>query len=432
MRIPAALWPRLSRLLDEALNLDGDARGAWLARLDREDAELGTHLRRLLEAHAQPAERDPLHDPPSSLIASALAHRSPALGLAAGHMLGPYRLVEPLGEGGMASVWLAEQTINVRRRVALKIPHTGLEAPEATAARLERECDLLASLEHPHIARLYDAGVAPEGQPFLALEYVAGEPLGAYCDERRLDVPKRLGLFLQVLDAVQYAHAHLVVHRDLKPSNILVSDDGEVQLLDFGIAKLIADDSSPESELTQAAGRLLTPDYASPEQVAGAPLTTATDVYSLGVILYELLTGERPYRLKRESRAALEEAILEAEVTRPSGACHDEGKAQARGLPLAKLQKLLRGDLDKIVLAALKKNPAERYGSVTTFADDIRRHLAHEPVSARPDSIGYRAVKFVRRNRLAVGHATLAVVTHIGGLAGTISQAGRATRRARR
>ena len=428
MKLTDEQWSTLSRLIDEALALSPPEREAWLATLPPAVDGLGATLRDLLARQASGATDDFLKTLPRFAPASLAGARGTPL--CEGAVVGPYRLLRELGRGGMGSVWLAERSDGqLKRPVALKLP---LAVPHVAefAERFARERDILAALAHPHIARLYDAGVAPEGQPFLALEYVAGEPLGAYCDERRLDVPKRLGLFLQVLDAVQYAHAHLVVHRDLKPSNILVSDDGEVQLLDFGIAKLIADDSSPESELTQAAGRLLTPDYASPEQVAGAPLTTATDVYSLGVILYELLTGERPYRLKRESRAALEEAILEAEVTRPSGACHDEGKAQARGLPLAKLQKLLRGDMDKIVLAALKKNPAERYGSVTTFADDIRRHLAHEPVSARPDSIGYRAVKFVRRNRLAVGLATLAVVTLIGGLAGTISQAGRATRQA--
>jgi serine/threonine-protein kinase len=428
MKLTDEQWATLSRLIDEALALSPPEREAWLATLPSAVDGFGATLRDLLARHASGATDDFLKTLPS--FAPAPLAGAGGTPLREGAVVGPYRLLRELGRGGMGSVWLAERTDGqLKRPVALKLPHAG---PQATqfGERFARERDILAALAHPHIARLYDAGVAPDGQSFLALEYVAGEPLGAYCDARRLDVAQRLALFLQVLDAVQYAHAHLVMHRDLKPSNILVSDDGEVELLDFGIAKLIARESAPESALTQAASRLLTPDYASPEQVAGASLTTATDVYSLGVILYELLTGERPYRLKRESRGALEEAILEAAVARPSAACRDEAKAEARRLPIAKLQRLLHGDLDNIVLAALKKNPAERYASVTAFADDIRRYLAHEPVSARPDSIGYRAAKFVRRNRLAVGLATLAVVTLIGGLAGTITQAGRATRQA--
>jgi serine/threonine-protein kinase len=347
-----------------------------------------------------------------------------------GNVIGPYRLLHALGQGGMGAVWLAERTDGVLKRpVALKLPHPGMHAVQL-AQRFARERDILAALTHPHIARLYDAGVAEDGQPFLALEYVDGQPLGAYCDAGHRDVAQRIELFLQVLSAVQYAHAHLVVHRDIKPSNVLVTPEGEVRLLDFGIAKLIAEEATAESDLTQAAGPLLTPDYASPEQISGAPFTTATDIYSLGVMLYELLTGERPYRLKRASRGALEEAILEAEIARPSAVCKDPAKAALRGTTPSKLQKALHGDLDTIVVTALKKNPAERYASVTTFADDLRRYLANEPVSARPDSLGYRVAKFVHRNRLAVGLSAAAMLALLAGLAGTITQAGRATRQA--
>jgi serine/threonine-protein kinase len=422
-------WFVLSRLLDEALARPPGERQAWLEALPSSTSSLRVTLQELLADHGTAETNEFLKTLPKlDRIRAPAEDTSGRLG--EGAVVGPYRLLRELGRGGMGAVWFAERTDGVLKRpVALKLPHPGMHGVQP-AQRFDRERDILSALTHPHIARLYDAGVTAEGQPFLALEYVDGQPLGAYCDAHRLGIAQRLELFLQVLSAVQYAHAHLVVHRDLKPSNVLVTPEGQVRLLDFGIAKLIAEEVAAESDLTQAAGRLLTPDYASPEQISGAPLTTATDVYSLGVMLYELLTGDRPYRLKRDSRGALEEAILEGDVARPSAACRDPAKTGFRGLPLARLQKVLRGDLDTIVLTALKKNPAERYASVTVFADDIRRYLAHEPVSARPDSLGYRAAKFVRRNRLAVGLSGLAVVALIGGLAGTIAGAARATREA--
>ena len=430
MRFTDEQWRALSRLLDEALALPAAERQAWLETLPPEVEGLGATLRDLLRRQAAGETSGFLKTLPKLELGSLRIADSDAGRLREGALVGPYRLLRELGRGGMGAVWLAERSDGLlKRSVALKLPRPAMHGAQLKE-RFARERDILASLSHPHIARLYDAGVAEDGQPYLALEYIDGEPLGAYCDAHRLELSQRLALFLQVLDAVQYAHARLVAHRDLKPTNILVTDEGQVRLLDFGIAKLIAEEPAPESDLTQAAGRLLTPDYASPEQISGAPLTTATDIYSLGVILYELMTGERPYRLKRDSRGALEEAILEAEVPRPGVACKDPAKASMRGLPLAKLQNALRGDLDTIALTALKKNPAERYASVTAFADDIRRYLAHEPVRARPDSLGYRAAKFVRRNRLAVGLSTLALVALVVGLAGTITQAERATRQA--
>jgi eukaryotic-like serine/threonine-protein kinase len=427
MKFTEQEWFSLSRLLDEALALPESERQAWLEALPVTPNGLGPTLRELLGRHAAAETDDFLKTLPRLGVPVAADTVS---GLREGVVVGPYRLLRELGRGGMGTVWMAERIDGtLKRTVALKLPHSGLPVAQL-AERFARERDILAALVHPHIARLYDAGVAADGQPFLALEYVEGQPIGIYCDARHLDVPSRLLLFLQVLSAVQYAHAHLVVHRDLKPSNVLVTDDGQVRLLDFGIAKLIAEGAANESELTQAAGVLLTPDYASPEQISGAALTIATDIYSLGVILYELVTGERPYRLKRGSRAALEEAILEAEAARPSAACKDLAKAELRGLAPAKLEKILRGDLDTIVLKALKKSPVERYPSVTAFADDIRRYLSHETVSARPDSLGYRAAKFVRRNRLAVGLSGVAVVAMVAGLGGTITQTQRATRQA--
>ena len=428
MKLSEQEWLALSSLLDEALSLPADARAAWLEALPQTADPLRATLRELL-VHPGAAETDAFLNTLPKLDRLGRANRGPS-GLAEGAVVGPYSLVRELGQGGMGSVWLAERIDGmVKRPVALKLPHASV-----SGARLEerfvRERDILAGLSHPHIARLYDAGVTEDGQPYLALEYVDGQPLGGYCDAHRLDVQRRLALFIQVLEAVQYAHARLVVHRDLKPSNIFVTHDGEARLLDFGIAKLLAEGRAFDSELTQAAGRLLTLHYASPEQVSGAPLTTATDIYSLGVILYDLLTGERPYRLKRDSPSALEEAILEAEIVRPSAACKDREKARLRGSSLPKLQNALRGDVDTVVLKALKKDPAERYASVTAFADDIRRFLAHEPVSARPDSLGYRTAKFVRRNRLAVALSCLALATLVAGLLGTITEALRATRAA--
>ena len=260
-----------------------------------------------------------------------------------GKQFGPYRVLALLGHGGMGSVWLAERVDGLfTRQVALKLVHPALKS-RVMSERFAREREILASLNHPNIARLLDAGFAEDGQSYLALDYVAGTPLTTYCDEPRLSVRERLELFRQVLSAVQYAHAHLVIHRDLKPANILVTEEGQVQLLDFGIAKLLSEGEAKETELTQLGGRALTPDYAAPEQIAGAPITTAADVYALGVMLYELLTGERPYKLKRDSRGALEEAILEADPVAPSRTALQQAAAAARATTAKKLSSTLAG-----------------------------------------------------------------------------------------
>jgi serine/threonine protein kinase len=254
-----------------------------------------------------------------------------------GKKFGPYRVISLLGHGGMGSVWLAERVDGLfTRRVALKLVHPAL-MDRVMTERLGREREILASLDHPKIARLFDAGFAEDGQPYLALEYIAGTPLTTYCDERRLSIAVRLELLRQVLSAVQYAHANLVIHRDLKPSNILVTEDGRAHLLDFGIAKLLTTGVAKETELTQLGGRALTPDYAAPEQIAGAPVTTAADVYALGVMLYELLTGQRPYRPKRDSRGALEEAIMQDDPVAPSRVTPSEATATARDTTARKL-----------------------------------------------------------------------------------------------
>jgi serine/threonine protein kinase/tetratricopeptide (TPR) repeat protein len=321
-------------------------------------------------------------------------------------VVGPYRLIRLLGEGGMAEVWLAQRADgSIKREVALKLPRLRRDRQDL-ASRFARECDILAALEHPHIARLYDAGISPDGLPYLAMEYVRGEKLTTWCDQLRLGVPERLALVVQVLDAVQYAHAHQVIHRDIKPSNILVNDAGQVQLLDFGVAKLLAQDA----QLTIAYGRAMTPDYASPELARGDPPEAVSDVYSLGILLYELLTGCLPYRIKaRGPGAQVEQAIVAAEVLPPSTHLAPDAGA-ARGLTQEKLARKLRGDLDAIVLKALAKEPARRYHAASSMSADVQRYLRGEPVTARSAPLLYRAGKFLDRNRALVGLAAISVL----------------------
>lgn len=391
---------RLGRLLDEVLVLEASQRAAWFDTLSGADAELRPVVEELLSQSASLESADFLGTLPKLTLTGLLSEpvRTPAY--SSGDAVGPYWLERELGRGGMATVWLAERLDKtLKRKVALKLPHQGV-AREQLAQRLARERDILSSLEHPNIARLYDAGVAEDGQPFLALEYVEGLPIDRYAYEHSLDIHQRLGLFLQVARAVAYAHVRLVLHRDLKPSNILVTNDGQVRLLDFGVAKLLQDGSASETELTQLGGRALTPDYASPEQIGGQSLTTASDIYSLGVVLYELVCERRPYKLTRSSMAALEEAILAADPVRPSRA------AQPR------FARALAGDLDTIILKMLEKAPGARYATVNAVIDDVERHLGGQPVLARPDSSWYRGRKFIRRHRVFVA-AGAAVATAI-------------------
>jgi serine/threonine protein kinase len=412
VQIDREQWPVLSKLLDEALELPPEAREPWLESLPPTHAMLKVTLRALLRYHAAAETGDFLDTTPKVVATKAGPGGMPsAASLTPGAQVGPYVIEEEIGRGGMGAVWRARRGDGViKRPVALKLPHAGLYGRELIE-RFARERDILSELSHTHIARLYDAGFDSGGQPFLALEYAPGPPLTRYCDEQRLGVTPRLRLFQQVLRAVQYAHAHLVIHRDIKPSNVIVGPDGHAVLLDFGIAKLVAIDAADEARRTQFAAAL-TPDYASPEQISGQPVSTASDIYSLGVLLFELLTGDRPYRLTRGSRGELEEAILNTDPARPSQSIRDAVAAAARAATLAGLSRTLRGDLDTIVLKALKKAPAERYATADAFLQDIERYLHGEPVAARPDSGWYRARKFVSRHRLAVaaGVVALAVV----------------------
>ena len=395
MHLDPAQWREASALLDRALDIFEEGRAAWLDALENVDPVVRSVLRDALRTTSAEGRTRDFVDALPPLTADAAGRR-------VGDRVGAYRLLVRLGTGGMGEVWLADRADGMLdRRVALKLPVLALSRA-ALSERFARERALLAPLAHEHIARLYDAGFADDGQPFLALEYVEGDRIDRYVDAQRLDVEGRLRLFAQVLEAVSHAHANLVLHRDLKPSNILVTPAGSVKLLDFGIAKLMDDGEARETELTRLAGTALTLDYASPEQIAGRPLTTATDVYSLGVVLYELLTGERPYKLKRGTRGELEEAIAHVDVVSPSQVRIRSGTAAAMRTTPARLRARLAGDLDTILGKALRKDPAARYGTVDAFADDLRRHRDQLPVLARPDSRWYRTRRFVQRHALPV------------------------------
>jgi hypothetical protein len=406
---PEQQWSALSALYEEADALPAHALAGWLARLEGARHPLLPQLKRMLEARQHMATDDFLGTLPKLSTVDA----RPAAGWAAGSRVGPYRLVRPLGEGGMAQVWLAERDDGAfKRQVAVKLPYPW-PGRESFALRFDRERDILASLRHPNIAGLFDAGITKEGQAWLALEYVEGEPISTFCDRQRLGLRERVTLFRQVLLAAQHAHANLVIHRDLKPANILVTPRGDVRLLDFGIAKLLEaeGDATPETELTRQAGRSLTPRYASPEQLTGQPLTIACDVYSLGVVFYELLCGEQPYELKLDSPAQLEHAIMEVEPRAPSRRALGEAAARARGTSVKALRRGLAPELDAIALRCLAKQPAARYSSVDAVLADVDRWLGGEAVLARAPGAWYRFGKFAARHRLGVGLGVAAVLS---------------------
>ncbi len=417
----AERWQRLSPLLDALIELNAAERTARLIELREDDVELADELEKLLalEDEHQDFLSEPLVTPPPSAKPDT--------------MIGPYKLERMLGEGGMGQVWLARRADGLyQRRVALKLLRPGLADPNLRQ-RFNRERQILARLGHPHIARLLDAGISVDNQPYLALEYVEGEAITDWCRSRDLDTEERTRLFLQVCEAVSHAHANLIVHRDLKPSNILVTPLDEVRLLDFGIAKLL-DGPEPGRDSTRTEVRAFTLHYAAPEQIRGEPVTTMTDVYSLGVVLYELLAETKPYRLSRQSDAAWEEAILLTDPQKPSMNLQREADSDpSRKQALRRRAREISGDLDNIVLKALSKRPEQRYASVEAFALDLNRYLEGKPVLARPQSLTYRSHKFMHRHRwvLATAALILSVMTSALGLVTwQVEQAKKETNRA--
>jgi serine/threonine protein kinase/Tfp pilus assembly protein PilF len=367
MKLSAADMGLMSRLLDEALPLDETARRAWLEALPAEYQHIASALRRALLPEAAGTPLAELRLPQLGTGSSEASGND----LLMGARIGPYELLRPLGAGGMAEVWLARRADGAfKREVALKLPRQ-MQWREHLAQRFALECDILASLEHALIARLYDAGIAEDGRPYLAMEYIHGEALTTWCDRERCVVSARVGLFLQILEAVQFAHSKRIIHRDLKPSNVLVTDSGQVRLLDFGVAKLLAGEQADPTagQLTGLYGRALTPDYASPELLRGDAVDVRSDIYSLGILLYELLSGARPRQLSEPGN--LSDRI-------------EPVAAEARGMSLRALKRALRGDLDAVALKALASEPDGRYDTAAAMAEDLRRHLAGKPIEARP------------------------------------------------
>ncbi|MET0893183.1 MAG: serine/threonine-protein kinase [Pseudoxanthomonas sp.] len=409
-------WKRLSPLLDVLLELEPDARSAQLKTVRVQEPDLADELERLLA----------LEDDSGGFMAQPLLDKpgQPQVGT----LVGPYRLEVVLGEGGMGMVWLASRADGLyQRKVALKLLRPGLADPNLRL-RFSREREILARLAHPNIARLLDAGIGSEGQPYLALEYVDGIPITEYCQSHGLAVDTRLKLFLQVCEAVSHAHANLIVHRDLKPSNILVTPTGEVRLLDFGIAKLL-DDPEPAPLHPRTEVRAFTLHYAAPEQVRGELVTTMTDVYSLGVVLYELLAGTKPYRLRRQTDAEWEQAILAVEPLKPSVASQRTTDGGRNHSPEARRQaRRLSGDIDNIVLKALAKSPEQRYASAEALSLDLQRHLHGRPVQARAQSWGYQLNKYVGRHRWAIASGMLVTLLLLVALAISVWQGRQAVR----
>src|SRR5215207_8528830 len=446
-------WRQVQAVVDAALDVPSGARAALLDHTCAGDPALRAEAERLVRScdDAEGFMEEPAADYAAlfmsdAALADARPDFPPSPPAANGTLVGPYRIVREAGHGGMGTVYLAERADDqYRKQVALKLVRAGLTSEMDVLRRFRDERQILASLDHPGIARLLDGGVTADGVPWFAMEYVAGTPLDRYCDEHGLTVDERLTLFARVCEAVAFAHRNLVVHRDLKPSNVLVTDDGVVKLLDFGIAKLLH--PQPEREpITQVGPRAMTPEYAAPEQVRGEAVTTATDVYALGAILYALLTGQRAHRLERRTAAEVERVVCDTDpeppsvvVTRTIDVGHADGSreritpervSESRGTDSGRLRRRLRGDLDTIVLEALHKDPARRYASADALVEELRRYRAGLPVQARPDSRLYRAGKFVRRHRLGVAAGAAVLLSLVGGLAGTLWQARAASRAA--
>lgn len=415
---PPELWPAFSALLDEALELAESERPRWLSALGAEHAAVRPWLVRVIARDGNTVRAGFMESPSTP---------DPAPEFSAGQVIGPYVLERPLGSGGMGEVWLAARRDGMlNRQVALKLPYSHIIAG-VLRRRFERERDILAALSHPHIAQLYDAGVAESKYPYLSMEWVDGVELNQHCAAAKLTLDHRLDLFLQILDAVGYAHGRLIAHRDLKPSNILVTKQGRIKLLDFGIAKLLSTEAdSGSTQLTRIGSCMATPGYAAPEQLAGEPITAAVDLYALGVVLHELLTGGRPHRDAR--KAALERT----DAGRASSHIEPDHAVTVGGLTSKQLRRALSGDLDAIIAKALEFDPARRYSSAELFALDIRHSRRHRPISARRVGAATLAGKFVRRHWIGVGMSAALLLVLIGGSAGIAWQAVRAEREAQR
>ncbi len=422
-------WTEVRALFEELVELSPAERDRRLGALA--DVELAGRVAKLLAADSQAGR---FLETPAVAVAGGLFDglAEPEAEAPPPERIGPYRVLRRIGRGGMGEVLLAERADGLfEQRVAIKLLRPGMASDEILR-RFSRERRILARLEHPHIARLLDGGATEDGRPYFVMELVEGEPITDYCRSRDLGADERLRLIEDCCDAVAAAHRNLVVHRDLKPSNVLVTKDGEVKLLDFGIAKLLGPDDTGEAAAeTRTELRLLTPAYAAPEQVLGEPVTTATDVWALGALAYELLTGTLPQKREGRSASALTAAVADDVTERPSQRVSRE---PLEALPLLRpseadrrrLARRLRGDLDNVLLAALRRAPERRYGSVTALAGDLRRHREGQPVKARPDTFGYRVGKFVRRNRVGVAAGALVAVSLVAGIAVAAWQARRA------
>ena len=391
-----------------------------LEGLQERDPELAAVVRDLLRADAEAGSF--LEEGPRAYARGVFEESS---GSAAGEHIGPYVLVSLLGRGGMGEVWVAERRDGqFEQNVALKLLRRGIDS-EGIRRRFLQERQVLARLDHPNIARLLDGGEASDGRPYFVMELVEGEPITKFSREHEASVEERLRLVATCAEATAAAHRRLVVHRDIKPSNVLVSGDGRVKLLDFGIAKVLSDDAA-STQWTRAEERVLTPTYAAPEQILGDPVTTATDVYALGVVLYELLTGAPPHDRTSRSAAKLAAQVERETLERPSRAVTASGGTDARSS--RRLARRLEGDVDAIVQKALRREPERRYPGAAELGEDLRRHLAGLRVEARPDTLAYRAGKFIRRHRAGVAAAVLVVLALVAGLAATLAGAGRASR----
>jgi len=417
MNISPGLWRQIDPLLTDALDQEDGARESWLQSLELTQPQLAPLLRQMLANHDRAVRvREMETAPRLTSTPPVTSDFSP------GQRIGAFALIRILGRGGMGEVWLARQADGrVERDVALKLPTTYLHG-EVWRERFRRERNILAKLTHPNIARLFDAGVSEEehsrGQPYLAMEHIEGASLTEYVTTNQSPLVERLRLFRQILAAVAHAHHHLVVHRDLKPANILIDSTGQVKLLDFGIAKLV-DEEAPEAtgELTRLGGRVMTLRYAAPEQVGEGLISTATDIYSLGVVLHELLTGLSPYRVVREGHVLTDAALLREETCLPSSLALSEAAAAERRIPSAKLlSRQIAGDLDAIILKAIRRNPTDRYSAVERFDEDIHDHLDHRPVKARIGTWRYLAGRFAARNRLPLAAVAVVMLTVIAGV----------------